>query len=93
MRRHHVRGFALLDGLEGNIARGTTGEGIQECFEGNAREYLLDLLLHPVAFYEQMVLGKGPVTEVIIPGQNHALLFERKTDDLIVVHCPIVEDI
>ncbi len=93
MLRYKVLCFLSCDSIEGIVTLGTAGEGIEERFKGNGREYLVDLFLHEVAVDEQMVFSQRTITEGLIPRQDHAVLFEREADDLVVIQRPVVKDI
>lgn len=81
------------DAIARFIAFGTSGEGIEVRFKGEGGEQLCDLFLYKVTMDEQMVRGQGPITERLVPRQDHAVLFQRKSDDPVVIQCPVVEDI
>ena len=74
--RNKVPCFLSGDAIEGFIAFGTAGEGIEGRFKREGGEYLCDLFLYKVTFDEQMVRSQGPINEDPVPRQDHAVLFQ-----------------
>jgi hypothetical protein len=40
-----------------------------------------------------MVASQGPITECPVPRQDHAVLFQRQSNDLVVIQRPVVQNI